>query len=65
MPSGHGSGPASGFPLFTRTTRGIELTFAGRQLYEEAGRRIARQLGEAAAGPTGVFFHPEGGHYSW
>ncbi|MFF4383148.1 SDR family NAD(P)-dependent oxidoreductase [Kitasatospora sp. NPDC001547] len=32
---------------------------------EEGGRRIARQLGEAAAGASGSFFHPEGGTYPW
>ncbi|WP_030056962.1 MULTISPECIES: SDR family NAD(P)-dependent oxidoreductase [Streptomyces] len=38
---------------------------SGHSSAEEGGRRIARQLGEAAAGPTGRFFHPEGGTYPW
>ncbi|MEU9043832.1 MULTISPECIES: SDR family NAD(P)-dependent oxidoreductase [unclassified Kitasatospora] len=38
---------------------------SGLATVEEGGRRIARQLGEAAAGPTGRFFHAEGGHHSW
>ncbi|MER7579037.1 SDR family NAD(P)-dependent oxidoreductase [Kitasatospora sp. NPDC097691] len=38
---------------------------SGHSSAEEGGRRIARQLAEAAAGPTGAFFHPEGGRYAW
>ncbi|GAB7186426.1 SDR family NAD(P)-dependent oxidoreductase [Kitasatospora sp. Ki12] len=38
---------------------------SGHASAEEGGRRIARQLDEAATGPTGVFLHPEGGHHSW
>ncbi|MFI6157551.1 SDR family oxidoreductase [Kitasatospora sp. NPDC051170] len=32
---------------------------------EEGGRRIARQLGEAEAGASGLFLHSEGGTYAW
>ncbi|WP_033348547.1 SDR family oxidoreductase [Kitasatospora aureofaciens] len=38
---------------------------SGPSSVEEGGRRIARQLGEALAGPSGQFFHPEGGNYPW
>ncbi|MFD5465733.1 SDR family NAD(P)-dependent oxidoreductase [Kitasatospora sp. NPDC127059] len=38
---------------------------SGPSTVEEGGRRIARQLGEALAGPTGRFFHPDGGNYPW
>ncbi|MEU4116420.1 SDR family NAD(P)-dependent oxidoreductase [Kitasatospora sp. NPDC028055] len=32
---------------------------------QEGGRRIAHQLGAALTGPTGRFFHPDGGFYPW
>ncbi|MET8625588.1 SDR family NAD(P)-dependent oxidoreductase [Kitasatospora sp. NPDC004669] len=38
---------------------------SGHASSEEGGRRIARQLGEAATGATGRFFRPEGGTYPW
>lgn len=38
---------------------------SGDASVEEGGRRIARQLAEAGAGPSGRFFAPEGGTYSW
>ncbi|MGW3041676.1 SDR family NAD(P)-dependent oxidoreductase [Kitasatospora sp. NPDC001159] len=38
---------------------------SGHATAEEGGRRIARQLGEALPGPTGRFFHPDGGTYPW
>ncbi|WBP89575.1 SDR family NAD(P)-dependent oxidoreductase [Kitasatospora cathayae] len=38
---------------------------SGPSSVEEGGRRIARQLGEALAGPSGQFVHPDGGRYPW
>jgi NAD(P)-dependent dehydrogenase (short-subunit alcohol dehydrogenase family) len=38
---------------------------SGTATAEEGGRRIARQLGEAEAGPSGRFFAGEGGTYPW
>lgn len=38
---------------------------SGHATAEEGGRRIARQLDEALAEPSGRFFHAEGGTYPW